>query len=118
MPVQTRSMTKKMIQKQAAIWNAWKSKLEAPVYNAEKEDAVVKLRELIHIQTAATDRAMRVARMFPIMELLLTNGGAAIIRENSTFCHILRVKIQEFFESGVPVDLGLLMAKVYQKYYV
>jgi hypothetical protein len=111
-------MTKKMIQKQEANWNTWKSKLEEKIHNAEKEDAVVKLRELIRFQSAATNRTMRVARMFPIMELLLTNGGAAIIREHSTFHRVLRIKISEFFETGVPVDLGLLMAKVYQKYYV
>jgi hypothetical protein len=83
-----------------------------------QDRAINTLKQLLDNQLRAENRVGRVAHMFPLMEFFLSDEGALIMQGRPALRHTVRMKIHEFFETGVPIDLALLLSRVYTKYFV
>jgi hypothetical protein len=113
MPVQTRSMTKKAAAPRLLI--SWSS--DAPK-SLHQDHAINTLKQLLDDQLRANSKVERIAYMFPLMEFFLTEDGATLIQDRPALRYTVRMKIHEFFQTGVPIDLALLLSRVYTKYFV
>jgi hypothetical protein len=114
MPVQTRSMARSAA---AMLWIPLVPFYEPPNF-LRQDSAINTLKQLLDNQLRAENRVERVAYMFPLLEFFLTEDGAALIRGRPALRSTVCMKIQEFFQTGVPIDLALLLSRVYTKYFV
>lgn len=110
MPVQTRSMAR------SAAKSLIYKQLEADILR--KDRAITKLKQLLENQSRTKSTIERIAYTFPVMEFWLSDDGANLIQNYPALRSTLQLKIQEFFQiGGVPIELALLLCRVYTKYF-